>query len=440
MSSRSNTKRRDSTTPENYFSGEFHGLKFFDTFEDNTDLDKPIGCIPNITLLDSNTKAIFDFHNCSFNHEYDQTTVILEGIQIGNGITLNDAYYYDPNIDERSNLSGSYTVSGKYDRTLVLTVNSVESAQSYDKTYKSNLFLEEFSINTNSGGISTSAKNIIKNYMTYNPDESFAHTGIRKNDKIKILNGSNVNKFLTVSSIHVDENNHELVEVTGGSLIEEDRFNQSTLFYLYRADKIEGASGATGSGGYLLQENTSSVTNVIEPEIQDNMSVISPILNPNTGKYGFITERSTEIVSPIIILQAGVPYIINRLGSSQNFAISTTEDGTHNGGKEYTGTTISFQNLLLYYPTGEDTLYYYDKVRRNAGGKIEVIGAAGDTSIFFNTNYETATNIKGIQTFNGFLFSARYTDITGGVPIENLLQSNSLGNGNQPGALGSVGY
>ena len=426
MSSRSNTKRRDSTTPENYFSGSFHGLKCFDTFEDNTDIDKPLGCIPNITLLESNAKAIFDFTHCSYQNQFDQTTVILNGISLGDGVTLTNGIYFDENTEERSDLSGFYTVAGKYEKTLVLNVGSVTSAENYDKTYKSSNFEEEFALSIAPSGISTSSKNIIKNYMTFNPDESFAETQIRINDKIKILNGSNANKFLTIHNITVDENDHELIEITGGSLVEENRFNQETLINLYRADEIEG----TTPGIYI--ENTKTTSNVITPSTTDKAAYMHPVLNADIGKYTFVTLEGKQIVSPIISLTAGIPYIFNTLGSP-NFSISTTPDGVHSGGIEFAG-LVKFHNLLLFYPSSNDTFYYYDKNTRNAGGMIEVISPFTTTSLFFGINAESAPKVPGTSRINEFLYNARFTEATeNGVPLSSVLDQYSgpnIGNTN----------
>lgn len=427
MSSRSNTKRRDSTTPEQYFSGSFHGLKFFDTFEDNTDIDKPLGCIPNITLLESNTKAIFDFTHCSYQNQFDQTTVVLNGISLGDGVTLTNGIYFDENTEERSDLSGFYTVSGIYDKTLVLTVGSVSSAETYDKTYKSLNFEEEFALSIAPSGISTSSKNIIKNYITFNPEESFVVSEIRINDKIKILNGSNANKFLTVKNIFVDENDHELIEITGGSLIEENRFNQETLINLYRADEIQGTTPG------VFVENTKTQVNVITPVVNENTSYLSPILNTDIGKYFFTDIQNGRILTPIISLGAGIPYIFNALGISQHFSISTTPDGTHSGGVEFPG-LVRFHHLLLFYPTNKDTFYYYDKNIRNAGGVIEVTSPLSATSFFFGTNYESAPQVPGTDTVNQFIYNARNTQFSDiGVPLSAVLSNNTgsnIGNSN----------
>ena len=108
MSSRSNTKRRNTSTPEILTSGTFHGLKFFDTFDDNTDVDKPVKCIPDITILENNTKALFDFSGCYGSSDYDQINVIFNGVTLGDGITLTDGFHLDPSTEEENNLSGMF--------------------------------------------------------------------------------------------------------------------------------------------------------------------------------------------------------------------------------------------------------------------------------------------------------------------------------------------
>ena len=59
--SNTNSTKRDPNTPELYSTGTLRGLKFFDEKEDNFDVDTSLICSPSITLIDSNTKAVFDF-------------------------------------------------------------------------------------------------------------------------------------------------------------------------------------------------------------------------------------------------------------------------------------------------------------------------------------------------------------------------------------------
>jgi len=173
MSSRSNTKRRNTTTPEYYASGTFHGLKFFDTFEDNTDVDKPLICTPDISLIENNTKGIFDFSHCDFSNEYDQITVIFNGLTLGDGITLNNALNIDAETAEESNLDGHYTVTGKYNKVIIVDVDSIDNPQNYDKKYKKENFVDEFEILTSASGISTDTNNMVKNFFNTLGDESF---------------------------------------------------------------------------------------------------------------------------------------------------------------------------------------------------------------------------------------------------------------------------
>lgn len=435
MSSRGNTKRRDSTTPEKYFSGDFHGLKFFDTFEDNTDVDKPIGCIPNISLIDSNTKAIFDFNHCKFNSGYDQTTVILDGLEVGDGVTLTDALHFDPSTEERSDLSGYYVITGIYENTLVLNVSSVTSVQDYDKTYRSELFLENFSSSFAPSGISTSSANLIKNFLTFNEDESFKPLGIRKDDKIKILNGSNIGKYLTIVGFSKDENDHELLEVTGGSLVEEDRFNQSTLFSLYRADTTETELDPT----YVKPiSSDKDYINVLQPNetSETNLFVFEPAYDSTQGAWVFYAKPKNQnsikaYSAPSLLLQANVTYAFNLVSSSHEFGLSTTKDGVHGGGIELND-VVNFRNLVLFYPAYRQTIYYYHKQIRNAGGEIKVEGITDDTEIFFSENFTTSTKREIITSafVNSLTQNISSSSAGNGISLSNLsTPSSNVNNG-----------
>lgn len=370
MSSRSNTKRRTAGTPEYYTSGTFHGLKIFDTFNDNTDLDKSITCTPDITLIENNTKAIFDFSHCDFTNEFDQTSVVFDGLTLSDGITVSNGYHIDDETYEESNLSGYYTVTGKYTDTIIADVVSLNQAQDYDKKYKKENFTDEFTFVTSASSVDTSSKYMIKNYFNTLGSESFLRLGIRIDDKIRFNNGTNSGNLYDIISIYVDENDHEIIGITasssGYSVSEENRFNQETSFDLFRIDS---------------EESVTTASLIADPLNQ--MFFFSPQLDLTLRKYKF-----SDYYVPTLNLKTNNTYVFNILGVSNNFSISTTPDGTWNGGVEYAG-LIKYKNALLFHPESSDTFYYFDKKIRNAGGEIKVTS---------NVNFYTTTDSITSQT------------------------------------------
>ena len=73
-------------------------------------------------------------------------------------------------------------------------------------------------------------------------------------------------------------------------------------------------------------------------------------------------------------LEEGFTYYFSQNNNSHPFKISTTEDGVHNGGSEYTTDTSEGQYLLVFTPTSSTprTLYYYCNHHSGMGGTIHI--------------------------------------------------------------------
>ena len=71
----------------------------------------------------------------------------------------------------------------------------------------------------------------------------------------------------------------------------------------------------------------------------------------------------------------GNTYIFNH-PAAHPFRFSTVEDGTHNGGNEYTVgvTTTTTSAQLVPDSSTPDTLYYYCSNHSGMGGKINITG------------------------------------------------------------------
>ena len=87
-------------------------------------------------------------------------------------------------------------------------------------------------------------------------------------------------------------------------------------------------------------------------------------------------EESRTVVLPINSTHTFETYKTDNYGST--FKLSTTEDGTHNSGSEYTtGVTSGTFTLQLVTDTATpSTLYYYADETAGMGGKI-LIDASG---------------------------------------------------------------
>lgn len=350
MSSRYNTKRRDTTNPEFLKSGTFYGLKFFDEVSDNVDLDRPIAFIPDITLLDSNGKAIFDYSDCTDENTLNYLNIILQGATLSDTITIQNASHLDSLNQEESNLSGTYVITGIYDKIITATVSSVNSVQNYDKKYLRDSFIDDIKIRINASNISTDSYNIIRNYFNASDDQSFLGIGLQPNDKLRFYSGSNTDVLFTVTGIDTSNETYETIELTGSSNItQEDRFNLATTFNVYRIDT-----------------DVSYANNELTAIPKSGMFTFNILLNDSTGYY-----KISSYYKPALVLRLGATYIFNIIGNGTDFNLSSTPDGVWNGGSDYPN-TIKHKNVLIFTPEKADTIYYYDKNRRNAGGKITI--------------------------------------------------------------------
>ena len=108
-------------------------------------------------------------------------------------------------------------------------------------------------------------------------------------------------------------------------------------------------------------------------------------------------------------LEEGNTYVFT-YPSAHPFALSTTSNGSHGGGSEYTTgvTRNSGANTLTYVvPTGAPTLYYYCTSHSNMGGQANT-PAPLDNNLQLTTTNQGQDNISNAQyaAFDDVLFSA----------------------------------
>ena len=112
---------------------------------------------------------------------------------------------------------------------------------------------------------------------------------------------------------------------------------------------------------------------------------------------------------PTLELVEGNTYVFT-YPSSHPFAFSTTSDGSHNGGSEYTtGVTrdSSANTLTIVVATGAPTLYYYCTSHSGMGGQANT-PAAFNNNLQVTTTNQGQDNITNTQyaAFDDVLFSA----------------------------------
>ena len=167
---------------------------------------------------------------------------------------------------------------------------------------------------------------------------------------------------------------------------------------------------ALGSAGQALVVNNAgnalTYANASSAEVYGfNLSFVASTVNYTVTSASYaganrfhimgVPQRTLELIE-------GNTYVFT-YPSSHPFALSTTADGSHGGGSEYTTgvTRDSSANTLTYVvPTGAPQLYYYCTSHSGMGG-------TANTPVPFNNNVQVTTTNQGqdnisAATYAGF--------------------------------------
>ena len=175
--------------------------------------------------------------------------------------------------------------------------------------------------------------------------------------------------------------------------------------------------GSLGSAGQVMKVNAGATAlefgNASSAEVYGfNLSTVASTVAYTVTSASYAGANRFHIMGaaqPTLELVEGNTYVFT-YPSSHPFAFSTTSDGSHGGGSEYTtGVTrdSSANTLTIVVATGAPTLYYYCTSHSGMGGQA-------NTPEAFNNNLQVTTtnqgqdNITNTQyaAFDDVLFSA----------------------------------
>lgn len=146
--------------------------------------------------------------------------------------------------------------------------------------------------------------------------------------------------------------------------------------------RTAGVSRGVFRQPYLVGEKTETI----------NYSVT--VANDSGNKY-FISTYSGS--APTLTLKKGNTYIFDQLAGSNSghpLRFSTTSDGTHGGGSEYTtGVTVVGNTVQIVVTASTPTLYYYCTNHSGMGGTANTVDAV---TIY---SHETGLNYDGGSVF-----------------------------------------
>ena len=128
------------------------------------------------------------------------------------------------------------------------------------------------------------------------------------------------------------------------------------------------------------------------------------VSNPGSGNKYFIDGVQQDTIN----LAEGYTYVFN-YPSAHPFKFSTTSNGTHASGSEYTTgvTHNSSTQVTIVVATGAPTLYYYCSSHSNMGGTANT-PTPGPNNLQVTTTNKGADNIDSstYASFDDVLFSA----------------------------------
>jgi len=402
--------KRNNSVPKFVVQNTLSGLQFYSKVQNLIDYNRPLRCIPNITLIAEensagysviNKTALFDYSDCAGEENLEFLGSIIAGLTAGDSITMERGEHFDQSTDETSDLSGSYTFDQLINKTiLVANVQSIVAGQSYDKLYKGKDFYNSPVVLFGACGDRLENQRIvIKNVFGRYTNPSFSNMGTSVNDYLQFTDGLNADVLFKVTGISYDNNDHELVTVTGGSTW-----------------GLEYYSGITPDNRFLIPTSTRlyrQYANTSEQQISTTQTYSEPVNNlqfysapDNYGKNAYAIAGSYR---PTLRLTVGNMYIFNYssikasgLLTGTNLArISSVPDGTHSGGSSYLKGITIYDNAMIFVPQQEGTYYYYSPVVSGMGGKIIIMSDGPSIYTLPAVALNNASNnlVSGTNTF-----------------------------------------
>ena len=173
------------------------------------------------------------------------------------------------------------------------------------------------------------------------------------------------------------------------------------------------------ANGFSLGDNTDNGPDVNYTNLEDfvawnwnagsaaSKTYTVTVVSDSGNKYRFDGYGTSAVT---LDLEEGGTYIFN-YPSAHPFRFSTTSDGTHGGGAEYTTgvTVLSSTSVQIVVPASAPTLHYYCTQHSGMGGTI-------------NTN-----SLLGSSNFNGSIISIVKANTTAGFSIIKYIGTGSAG-------------
>lgn len=158
-------------------------------------------------------------------------------------------------------------------------------------------------------------------------------------------------------------------------------------------------ANVTGLGATVALDanNEDERQSIIDYSIGQSATYTVTVSNPGSGNKYYIDG----VQQATMLLKEGSTYVFNwSAATSHPFRFSTTSDGTHGGGSEYTTGVVkddSAYTTTITVASGAPTLYYYCSNHSGMGGSVTTMA----TSVNATGNMGTITNIETEQVVTG---------------------------------------
>ena len=165
----------------------------------------------------------------------------------------------------------------------------------------------------------------------------------------------------------------------------------------YPLDSFDSNGFTTSEAGD--QQNTSGQNYVAwnwDAGETDGKTYTVTVVSDSGNKYRFDGFGTSAVT---LDLAEGGTYVFN-YPSAHPFRFSTTSDGTHGGGSEYTTgvTVISSTSIQIVVAASAPTLYYYCSSHSGMGGAINTNSTLGSSN--FDGNLQSVTKVNAIAGFS----------------------------------------
>jgi hypothetical protein len=343
----------------------------------NTAITNVSNAIANVNQVASNLSAVSDFANIYLGASSSAPTQDPDGSSLDDG----DLYF-----DSTSNQLKVFASGSGWQ-------NAGSSVNGTSKRYK---FTVSGTPTTLSGNDDNSES------LTY--DAGFID--VYKNG-VKMVNGADVTVTSGSSIVFASAlANGDIVEAIafGTFNVSNVSANNITSGILSIARGGTGLSSVSGNADKVLKVNPAGNAFILgqasSPEVYGfNMSYVASTINYTVS----VTNSKFVIMgetTPTLELYEGNTYVFT-YPSGHPFRLSTTSDGTHGGGSEYTTgvTHNSSTQTTFVVPASAPQLYYYCANHSGHGG-------TANTPVPFNNNVQVTTTNQGADNIDAVTYTA----------------------------------